>query len=443
MTLEYGKSRLLVPALLAASLGLSGCGGGGGGDGGGGNTASGITVVPKSFDFGIITEGNEDHVLPRQFIIRNEGTTTHNISSMSLFGDHPNQFELDESGGNAPCGAPPFDLPAGGSCTVVAEFKPVRLGEFNALLVAQSDDPNTPTFGGVLRGTYEPIKSIHVNVNQVNACAFPPKAFVSVTDQADFPIPNLVAGDFTLAGFAPGSYGVQPISRNYTDLSLSITMDYSGSITDFPDAVDNMEAGATSLVDAMQDNDEADIIKYADDVKPMTEYFKSDKDILKAAINNPPDLGRDTAFYGATEEAIARFDNPGSNNDRKAVIALTDGEDTVVEDTEAALHDTIGEAVGADIPVFTIGFGEFLQEAQKDELQRLADGTGGLFYQPASDANLQQAFLQVALLLFEYQYVIEFDDLSDKEGTSLEVTVAYEGVKDATGTKTIQACSGP
>ncbi|WP_026289214.1 VWA domain-containing protein [Thioalkalivibrio sp. ALMg11] len=440
MTFEFGKSRLLVPALLAASIGLSGCGGGGGGT----TPSAGITVVPDRFNFGTITEGNENHVLPRQFIIRNEGTTSQSISSMSLFGRDPGQFVLDDSGGNAPCGAPPFDLPGGGSCTVVAEFKPARIGEFEALLIAESDDPNTPTVGGTLEGTYEPIKSIHVNVNQVNACAFPPKAFVSVTDQADFPIPNLVAGDFTLAGFAPGSYDVQPISRNYTDLSLSITMDYSGSITDFPDAVDNMEAGATSLVVAMQDKDEADIIKYADDVQPMTtDGFTSVKGDLEAAIKNPPDLGRDTAFYGATEEAIARFDIPGSNNDRKAVIALTDGEDTVVEDTEAALHDTIGQAVEEDIPVFTIGFGEFLQEAQKNELQRLADGTGGLFYQPASDANLQQAFLQVALLLFEYQYVIEFDNLSDKEGTKLEVTVAYAGVEDATGTKTIQACSGP
>ena len=443
MTLEYGKSRLLVPALLAASIGLSGCGGGGGGDGGGGGTtpSAGITVVPDRFNFGTITEGNEDHVLPRQFIIRNEGTTSQSISSMSLFGRDPGQFVLDDSGGNAPCGAPPFDLPGGGSCTVVAEFKPARIGEFEALLIAESDAPNTPTVGGTLEGTYEPIKSIHVTVNQVNACAFPPKAFVSVTDQADFPIPNLVAGDFTLAGFAPGSYGVQPISRNYNDLSLSIAMDYSGSITDFPDAVDNMEAGATSLVDAMQDNDEADIIKYADDVQPMTTEFTSDEEILKAAIKNPPDLDRDTAFYDATVEAIKRFDTANSTHDRKAVIALTDGEDTIVDDTEAALNDTIGEAVGADIPVFTIGFGEFLQEAQEDELKRLADGTGGLFYQLANDANLQQAFLQVALLLFEYQYVIEFDDLSGNEGSSLEVTVAYEGVEDATGTKTIQACS--
>ncbi|WP_373026214.1 choice-of-anchor D domain-containing protein, partial [Thioalkalivibrio sp.] len=149
MTLEYGKSRVLVPALLAASLGLSGCGGGGGGgsdntSGGSDNTSeTGITVVPESFDFGTMTEGNEDQVLARQFIIRNEGTTSHNISSMSLFGRDPGEFVLDDSGGNDPCGAPPFDLSAGGSCTVEVEFEPRSFDTFEALLIAESDDPNT------------------------------------------------------------------------------------------------------------------------------------------------------------------------------------------------------------------------------------------------------------------------------------------------------------
>ncbi|WP_024327780.1 VWA domain-containing protein [Thioalkalivibrio sp. AKL19] len=456
MTLEYGKSRLLVPALLAASLGLSGCGGGGGGDagggGGGGNTPeTGITVVPERFDFGIMTEGNEDHVLPRQFIIRNEGATSHNISSINLFGRDPRQFRLDDSGGNAPCGAPPFDLPAGGSCTVEVEFEPRSFSTpedpFEALLIAQSDNPNTPAVGGTVAGTYEPVDEIFVTVNQVNACALNgPQAFVSVTDQGGFPISNLRTEAFTLVELGSGELKVDHVGHVADiGLSLSIAMDYSGSITDLPDAVDNMEAGATLLVNEMKANDDADIIKYANEVKPMTEYFTSDQDILQDAIDDPPGLDRDTAFYAATEEAIERFGTKKSTHDRKAVITLTDGEDTFVDDTEAArkaaLDATIDQALGADIPVFTIGFGPFIQIA---ELQRLADETGGLFYEPPGDANLQQVFQQLASLLFEDQYVIDFSGLSDNEGSSLEVAVAYDDKYNETrageGIKPIQAC---
>ncbi|WP_018168298.1 VWA domain-containing protein [Thioalkalivibrio sp. ALMg9] len=455
MTLEYGKSRLLVPALLAASIGLSGCGGGGGGDGGGGGTtpSAGITVVPERFDFGIITEGNEDHVLPRQFIIRNEGTTSSNIADISLRRDDFGAFSVDTSGGSNPCGAPPFDLAGGGSCTVEVEFDPRRFDTYEALLIAQSDDPNTPTVGSTLAGTYERIKSINVTVNQINACPRPDEphqAFVSVTDQAGWPISDVQSfGGFTLEGL--DLIGVRQVggTSTDTDLSLSIAMDYSGSITDFPDAVDNMEAGAKSLVDAMKDNDKdkADIIKYALDVKPMTlSGFTSDKDVLETAIDKDPgDIGRDTAFYYATEIAIDRFETEGGTNDRKAVIALTDGEDTTVpvDERDLALDDAIAQALGEDIPVFTIGFGQYLQ---KDELQQLAVETGGLFYELASDANLQQVFVQVALLLFKDQYVIDFGGLSGNEESSFEVAVKYEKYGEvfvADGDKTIQACSGP
>ncbi|WP_019627492.1 VWA domain-containing protein [Thioalkalivibrio sp. AKL10] len=460
MTLAYGKSRLLLPALLAASIGLIGCGGGGGSGGSGSTPETRITVIPERFDFGTITEGNEDQALPRQFIIRNEGTTSYNIEDIRVRRDNFDAFFLDRSGGSAPCGTRPFDLAPGDSCTVVVEFKtqhlPLHVGKFDGLLIAESDNPNIRTVGSTLAGTYEPIKSIHVTVNQVNDCALPApqafQAFVSVTDQAQFPISHLAEKHFTLVELesGPASNLLDVIDVGQVgdiNLSLSIAMDYSGSITDFPDAVGNMEAGATSLVDAMKDDDDADIIKYADDVQPMTTEFTSDKDILKAAINNPPALDRDTAFYDATVEAIKRFDTANSTHDRKAVIALTDGEDTIVDDTEAALGGAIDQALGADIPVFTIGFGEFLQEAQEDELQRLADGTGGLFYELASDANLQQVFQQLASLLFKYQYVIDFDGLSGKEGSSLEVTVEYvdkygETLK-ADGDKPIQACSVP
>ncbi|WP_373025802.1 VWA domain-containing protein, partial [Thioalkalivibrio sp.] len=301
-------------------------------------------------------------------------------------------------------------------------------------------DPNTPAVGGTLAGTYEEVDEIFVTVNQVNACALNgPQAFVSVTDQAGFPISHLVSGDFTLVELGSEELTVDDV-RHVADigLSLSIAMDYSGSITDLPDAVDNMEAGATLLVNEMKANDDADIIKYANEVQPMNpDGFTAKKDILKAAIDEPPDLDRDTAFYDATVEAIERFEDAKSAHDRKAVITLTDGEDTL---ENKDLTDAITAATGADIPVFTIGFGPFIQ---KNDLQDLANGTGGLFYQPAGDANLQQVFHQLASLLFKYQYVIDFSGLSDKEGSSLEVTVEYEGVKDATGTKTIQTCSGP
>ncbi|WP_019568200.1 hypothetical protein [Thioalkalivibrio sp. ALMg13-2] len=266
MTLEYGKFRLLVPALLAASIGLIGCGGGGDGGGGGGNApATGITVVPERFDFGVITEGNLDQVLPRKFIIRNEGTTSSNIGYIMWDQFEADQFSLlDHLGGNNACAPTPFALAPGESCTVEVEFNPDEIGEFKTALFVQNDAPNVATVGGTLarvEGTYAEVDEIHVTVNQVHACAVNgPQAFVSVTDQERFPIRNLHKENFILEGLDP--IYVRQVGENdaYIPLSLSIAMDYSGSITDFPEVVDNMEAGATLLVNEMKANDNADII---------------------------------------------------------------------------------------------------------------------------------------------------------------------------------------
>ncbi len=449
MTLEYGKSRLLVPALLAASIGLSGCGGGGGGGdggGGGGNTpATAITVTPEDFNFGVITEGNLEQTRPREFVIRNQGARSYNIADIGLqLNDHA-AFVLDRSGGNNPCEARPFDLAPGDSCTVEVEFKPRSFAPFVAALFVETDDPESSTVGGTLAklaGTYAEIDSINVTVNQINACPRPDAiAYVSVTDQAGFPIRNLHDGHFTLDGLTVRDIRQVGGNPTDTDLALSIVMDYSGSITDDGGA-ENMELGAKRLVDAMNDNDEADIIKYAEKVKVMTSAgFTADKNFLKEKIDERPpeeEIGRSTAFYDATVKAIDRIQT--SDKHRKAVIALTDGEDTSSVDAE--LGDAIREALGIDVPVFTVGFGQFLQE---EELQKLAAETGGLFYRPAGDANLLDVFGYLASVLFEDQYIIYFQLPEGDERSSLKVNVEYldedSEKREGDGSKIIPACS--
>jgi len=451
MTFEFRKSRLLIPALLATSIGLIGCGGSSSSNGGGGGDTSsdGITVLPERFNFGLITEGNTAQ--PRQFTLSNEGDTSYDISNMSLVGNDPNEFILDENGGDAPCEARARTLDPGESCTVEVRFAPApgSFDEFSASLLVRSNDPNAPSVARALSGSYAELESINVTVNQINACPrSQAEAFVSVTDQAGFPIKDLAAGDFTLEelGIGPVSNpGVTPVGQSGTNLALSIVMDFSSSITTFPSAVTNMQEAATQLVEAMQAIDEADVIKYADEVRCMLEEnfdcnleagITSDQPTLKKAIEDDPNLISGTAFYDATVIAIERLE--ARDTARRVVINLTDGEDTASEN--AGLADTINDALDTNIPIFTVGFGNI----DPVVLQGMADDTGGLFYNPVADANLQQVSEQLTALLFNDQYVITFDSaLTDSESASLVVTADF--LKDGTpfageGSKTILAC---
>ncbi|WP_018881424.1 VWA domain-containing protein [Thioalkalivibrio sp. ALE30] len=443
MTPRLEKPHLLGVTLLATAIGLMGCGGGGsdsssGGSSGGDTSDARITLTPDRFDFGLITEGNLDEIPPRKVVIGNEGTTSYNIADISVRLDSQAAFRLIDSDGSDRCQARPFALAPGDQCSVAVEFQPRQFGEFEAALIVQSDDPANPSVGGTLKGAYRPIESINVTVNQINACprSDDAQAFVSVTDQAGFPIPDLHQSDFSLAGFPIDS--VEPVGPSLTDLALGIVMDYSGSITNLPSAVANMEEGATLLVDAMKDGDEADIIKYAQDVQLMTpDGFTSDKDVLKAAIEEEPTaIGRGTAFYDATVEAIERMEAREERRERKTIIALTDGQDNA---SSQELPDAIVAALATDVPVFTVGFGD----VNEDELGELARETGGLFYNPAGDANLQQVFKQLARILFDEQYLIYFTPPTSDEASSLEVTLEFERLGSAfrgTGGKTIQAC---
>ena len=93
-----------------------------------------------------------------------------------------------------------------------------------------------------------------------------------------------------------------------------------------------------------------------------------------------------TAFYSATNDALQRI-APRSNT-RQILIAMTDGGDNASLIDESQL---ISAANAENIPVFTIGFGQF---SDNDSLQRIADSTGGDFFL-AEGADITAAFQSI------------------------------------------------
>ena len=435
MTFAHRKLNVLVPALLLAALSITGCGGGGGNNGAPG---AAITVSPDRYDFGLVTEGNLGDVTPRQFVIRNSGTQPYNIASMRLAGNNPGDFVLNARGGDDPCNALALSLSPGDNCTVAVSFAPRSFDTFSAALVVQTDDPNAASAGRTLSGTYAEIQSINVAINQVNACPRDPaRVFVSVTDEGGFPIRGLQSGDFAITENADGTenagrtenagggFGaaVPPAATNTVgdapfnvNLSLSLVMDYSGSIVDVPADRKNMEMAAKKIVNSLNAGDEAEVVKYAERVE-ITQPFTDDKALLLEAIDSEPDVGRVTALYDAVTEAVAGILD--RQNPRKVVIALTDG---INNAGDADLEDAINAAIGEDVPVFTIGFGN----VNAEDLSMLAAGTGGVFYQPPASDNLEDTYQQIANLKFKDQYVLTYDSGLPAEGGKLTVSVEFQ-----------------
>jgi VWFA-related protein len=434
--------------LMSTALGLAACGGGSSSGGSGGGSSppppppASIVVQPSSFDFGLVTEGNLEDVPARRFTIRNNGTSTFSLSSIRLEGGESAEFELDVEAGSSPCGTAPVTLAPEASCDVEVRFAARDFGTFGTTLAVQSNDPVAPTVSSALQGSYAEVMEVNVAVSQIQACPreLPAKAYVSVTDQAGFPIRGLGLPDFGLLeiGSEAALFSVESVTAANATLSLSILMDYSNTIKNSPGALENMEEAASLLAERLGELDEADVAKFSFFVKFMLEDFSSDKEEVLAAIAADPELPGGSRIHDALLEVIDRI--KGRTKDRKAVVILTDGRDSS-DDTE--LSTVIAAALEDDIPVFPVGFGN----VNDVDLAQLADDTGGVYYEPAAAENLAAVYQQLANLLFADQYVLGFDSsLAADESGLLEVAVDFFKDGEAfagSGSKTSLACPAP
>ena len=304
--------------------------------------------------------------------------------------------------------------------------------------------PVTPTNPPIV----PPAPKITVSLNQINTdCVTnaPEKqvaAFVTVNDQNGDAVTSLTGTDFTVfEGATQILAGAPPQGNNLTvrfaeqaniPLSVALVLDFSRSIGgefgDRQDLADEKEA-AIGFVNLLRDNDEGEIVKFGLVVESTLGFTLADatgKQDLETAIN--ADFTGDnngSAVYDAIIQALKDTDLRQIDR-RKAVVILTDGDDTSSAPT--TINDVITTAKGYGIPVFTIGLGNSLIAAN---LQRIADETGGIFYPSVDAGDLTDIYNQLADTLIINQYVLQYDSsLAAGTSTDLMVEATFNGLVD-------------
>ncbi len=448
MNLKLPFRTLNILFWVSLALSLTGCGGGGDGGGVGGNPLlvpiAAISVDPVRHDFLTLTEDNS--ATGKDITIRSRGSVPLRIEDIAFH--TTSAFTVDHDPARDPCGPlirEAIPLASGESCRVRVGFNPPRHdfpAEFEAPLVIQSN-ATKPSFPLIL-GKYDRASKINVAISQVDACHrpnLPATVYVSLTDQAGFPLKGLggenflfrerpLDGDFVSDASHPHHVGF----IDQETLSVSLLMDYSGSISDRD--LRNMEISGTAFVRRLKENDEAEVIKFAAKIVTVL-HFTSDQEKLEAAINEAPPLARGgTAIYDTILAATTgrSVDGPDRSKDRKAVILLTDGDDNR---STASLSDAIAAAQRDGTPLFVVGFGS---GRNTQVLQQLADETGGVYFDMEVSDNLEAVYAKLADLLFEKQYILRYDSsLGWQESGSLEVRVDALGTS-GTAERTISAC---
>jgi Ca-activated chloride channel family protein len=177
-------------------------------------------------------------------------------------------------------------------------------------------------------------------------------------------------------------------------VDLVVLMDTSGSMSG-----DKIAAARTSLaqfVGLLDDRDRMQIILFNSDILTLTDLTPlADKRIeIQNRVSGVVE-GGDTRLYDAVLQGIAELEQKGDPGHIRAVIVLSDGQDTESQASLNELLRTIGrtsEEGGNAIKLFTIAFGS---DADKDVLKQIAEVTGGKQYD-SSPENLKQIYDEIA-----------------------------------------------
>jgi hypothetical protein len=407
---------------------MTGCGGGGGGTSGG-STSQGspsLQVLPSSFDFGTATTNNSP--APLEVTVKNNGTAALRVSGITL--SDLSNFALTTNGGRRPCASASPTIAAADYCTFEVSFQPASSAAFSANLRIVSNDATTPQLTLALSGVSEPVATLSVRINQIEtSCPASDlvTAYVSVIDQGGYPLPNLVQSSFSVdeGGTNRPLLSSTYVEVAYESIAIAGVMDYSGTMTDQPVAIADMESGFQDLFNGLRTGDLGEVIKFDSEVA-VIQAFTSVKAALLTAVTTPFDQGRYTKLYDAAYKAVD--DTALQTSPRRAVVITTDGTDE--GPSTKSLNDVINNAVAKGVPIFTIGIGSNINTAV---LQQMANDTGGQFFQALTSQNLATIYQQLTSVLYQKQYILTFNQSQLGAGVTANLRITATSSLGPTG----------
>lgn len=149
---------------------------------------------------------------------------------------------------------------------------------------------------------------------------------VGVVDQSGRPITNLQKDDFTV--YEDGvKQSVSRFSPTVAPFSVVMILDMSGSTLGFRETI---RQSAFRFIDALDPEDRVAVIEFYDKVNLRNDFTNNRRTIINS-INVANGRGK-TQLYKALDYSLDKLANEG--NRRKAIIVLTDGVDTALQDKD-------------------------------------------------------------------------------------------------------------
>ena len=148
--------------------------------------------------------------------------------------------------------------------------------------------------------------------------------------------------------------------------------------------------------------------------------FTTDRDAVRKAVNRLHPEGS-TRFYDAVAAALRMLDEQSG---RRALLALTDGEDTA--SVRANLDTTIASARRLGLPIYTLGLGSE-EEIASGDLKRLAASARGQYYPARNAEQLRTIYETIAERIGAGYSLVYESDRRLPDGTLRPVRIFHKG----------------
>ena len=261
---------------------------------------------------------------------------------------------------------------------------------------------NTPEFGTVVK---------------VMAVELP----ITVLDRAGKPVTDLTKEDFTVwENKVPQEISHFSLHRDLP-VRMGMVIDTSGSMEDTLPTVQRVVMGF--LRDLLRPRDRAFIETFSDRPDLLAGFTADFTTIENALLALYPD--RSTALYDAVIMGLFQFSGVSG---RRAMVVLTDGEDTV---SKNGFDDALGYAQRMGVTIYMVGVGiPSTKITTRWQINKLASATGGRAFFVSEKSELDRIYEEINREL-RTQYLIAYTSSSEDppdELRKIKVDVDRKGV---------------
>ena len=177
-------------------------------------------------------------------------------------------------------------------------------------------------------------------------------------------------------------------------VDLVVVMDISGSMRG--DKITTARASLLEFVKKLDDRDRLQIILFSSNISTLTPLspLGPNRQVVLDSVSGIFEQG-ETKLYDAALAAYQDLTENGDPDHIRAIVVLSDGEDTAsaqpLDRVMAQINASVGEG-GNAIKIFTIAFGD---GADTSVLKSIAEPTGGKQYN-SSPENIQKIYDEIA-----------------------------------------------